>query len=101
MTRTIAPILLLALAASPARAADIDFTPLEAVVKKEMEAETVPGAVVVVVQGDRVVYAKGFGVASAEGPDPVTPDHLFRIGSTTKVFVGMALVKLAEEMRRG
>jgi CubicO group peptidase (beta-lactamase class C family) len=42
------------------------------------------------------VYAKGFGVASVEGTDAVTPDHLFRVGSTTKMFVGAALVKLAE-----
>ncbi|MBA4191947.1 MAG: hypothetical protein C0467_28540 [Planctomycetaceae bacterium] len=74
----------------------VDFTPLEAVVKKELADSNVPGAVVVIVQGDRIVYAKGFGVTSVEGTEVPTPDHLFRIGSTTKMFVGMVLVKLAE-----
>ncbi len=75
---------------------DVDFSPLEAVVKKELVDSDVPGAVVVIVQGDRIVYAKGFGLASVEGTEVPTPDHLFRIGSTTKMFVGMVLVKLAE-----
>lgn len=93
--------LLVALLAAPAALAqaapkDVDFTPVEAVAKQELADANVPGAVVVAVRGDRVVYAKGFGVASVEGADPVTPDHLFRAGSTTKVFVGMVLVKLAE-----
>src|SRR4051794_12204874 len=75
---------------------DVDFTPLEDVAKKELEGSKTPGAVVVVVQGDRIVYAKGFGLASVEGTEAPTPDHLFRAGSTTKMFVGAALVKLAE-----
>ena len=101
MTRLALP-LLFALALPHAARADepkargTDFAPLEAVVKKEMGEAQVPGAVVVVVRGDRVVYAKGFGVVSVEGSDPVTPDHLFRVGSTTKMFVGAALAKLAE-----
>jgi CubicO group peptidase (beta-lactamase class C family) len=100
MIRAHALTLFLALATAPALRAqpkEVDFAALEAVVKKEMEDANVPGAVVVIVMGDRVVYAKGFGVASVEGTDPVTPDHLFRVGSTTKMFVGAALVKLAED----
>jgi CubicO group peptidase (beta-lactamase class C family) len=91
-------VLLLLLAATPAaRAKDsIDFTPIESVAKAEMEETKVPGAVIVVVRGDRVVYARGFGLATVEGTEPPTPDHLFRAGSTTKMFVGAALAKLAE-----
>jgi CubicO group peptidase (beta-lactamase class C family) len=101
MCHRLALTLLVALALAPAVRAQepakgTDFAPLEAVAKQEMADAGIPGVVIVVVRGDRVVYAKGFGVASAEGADPVTPDHLFRIGSTTKVFVGAALAKLAE-----
>jgi CubicO group peptidase (beta-lactamase class C family) len=73
---------------------EIDFAPLETVAKDEMKAAGVPGMVVVIVQKDRVIYAKGLGVASVETNEPVTPDHLFRIGSTTKMFVGAALARL-------
>jgi CubicO group peptidase (beta-lactamase class C family) len=44
-----------------------------------------------------VLFAKGFGVASVETQAPVTPEMLFRLGSTTKMFVGAALAGLAEE----
>jgi CubicO group peptidase (beta-lactamase class C family) len=61
-------------------------------------AETnTPGAGVGIVSGDRLVFAKGFGVSSVETGAPVTPDMLFRLGSTTKMFTAAALVTLAEE----
>jgi CubicO group peptidase (beta-lactamase class C family) len=92
-------VVLLTFAAAPAVHADepaIDFTPIEQVLKDEIEADGVPGAVVVIVRDNSVAFAKGFGFASVEEKNPVTPDYLFRVGSTTKMFVGMALVKLAE-----
>jgi len=47
------------------------------------------------VVGDKMVYAKGFGTTSVEGGSPVTPDTLFRIGSTTKMFTAAAFTVLA------
>jgi CubicO group peptidase (beta-lactamase class C family) len=88
--------LLLAPPAAFAQERDVDFTPLDAVMKQEMADANVPGAAIAIVMGDRVVYAKGYGVASVEGTEAVTPDHLFRVGSTTKMFVGAALVRLSE-----
>lgn len=74
---------------------DLDLAPLEKVVTEEMKAGGIPGVVVVIVQGERVSYAKGFGVASVETSEPVTAEHLFRVGSTTKMFVGTTLARLA------
>ena len=48
------------------------------------------GATVAIVQCDRVVFSKGFGLASVETRSEVTPDHLFRLGSTSKMFTGPA-----------
>lgn len=56
-----------------------------------------PGAAIAIVQGDKIVFAKGYGVTSVEFPAPITPDTLFRLGSTTKMFTAAALVQLAEE----
>lgn len=61
-----------------------------------LEKLKAPGLVVMVVEGDRVSYAKGFGVASVETREAVTPDHLFRVGSTTKMVVSAAALRLAE-----
>jgi CubicO group peptidase (beta-lactamase class C family) len=76
----------------------VDFAELDKAVEAELKAGHTPGAAVAVVSGDRVVYARGFGVTSAEeGGGAVTPDTLFRMGSTTKMLTAAALVTLAGE----
>ena len=76
----------------------IDFAELDKVIEAELKAGHTPGAAVAVVSGDGVVYARGFGLTSAEGGGAaVTPDTLFRMGSTTKMFTAAALVTLAAE----
>jgi CubicO group peptidase (beta-lactamase class C family) len=77
----------------------LNFDELERVVLEELKATGTPGAAVAVVSGDRVIFARGFGVSSVETGAPVTTDMLFRIGSTTKMFTGAALVALAEKGR--
>src|SRR5215472_12004711 len=74
-----------------------DFTELDKVVAAELKEISAPGAAIAIVSGDRVIYAKGFGVSSVETGAPVTPDMLFRLGSTTKMFTAAALVTLSEE----
>ena len=73
------------------------FDELEAVVNEEIKTTNTPGAAVVVIVGDQVVFARGFGVANVETRTPVTPDTLFRIASTTKMLTAAALVALAEQ----
>ena len=77
----------------------VDFTQLEKVALEELKESNTPGAAVAVVSGDRLVFAKGFGVANIETGAPVTPDTLFRIGSVTKMFTAAVLVTLAENKR--
>jgi CubicO group peptidase (beta-lactamase class C family) len=74
-----------------------DFGKLERVARAELKETHTPGAAVAIISGDRVVFAKGFGVASAETGAPVTPETLFQLGSMTKTFTAAALVALAEE----
>ena len=75
----------------------INFSELETTVNEELKATNIPGAAVAVVQGDRVVFAKGLGVSDVETGTPVSPDTLFRIASTTKMLTAAALVTLAEQ----
>jgi CubicO group peptidase (beta-lactamase class C family) len=72
-----------------------DFSAIDAAARAEMESMNIPGAAIAIVKGDRVVYAKAFGVLSAEGDVAVTPDSLFRLGSTTKMFTAAAVAGLA------
>lgn len=59
-------------------------------------AGRVPNLALTVVRGGRALYSRGFGVTNAaEGGAPVTPDTLFRIGSTTKPLTALAALRLA------
>ena len=88
---------LFACALPNADAAERDLSGLDSLVAAEMKAGGTPGAAISIVLGDSVVYARGFGVASVEGGEPVTPETLFRVASTTKMLVAAALCAQAEE----
>ena len=62
-------------------------------------ASGAPGAVVALVQGDRLLLVRGFGVADLSTRAPVTPDTVFRVGSLSKPFTATAIMQLAEEGR--
>ena len=100
LRRSLPAILLLALVFPPAVAIQEqlpDLNQLEKVVLEELKETNTPGATVAIVSGDRVIYTKAFGISNVETRAPMTPEMLFRIGSTTKMFTALALVTLAEE----
>jgi CubicO group peptidase (beta-lactamase class C family) len=80
-----------------ANAASPDFTGLERTANAEIKERKIPGCAVAVVKGEKIVFARGFGVASVETGEPVRSEMLFRLGSTTKMFTSAAVVMLAEE----
>jgi CubicO group peptidase (beta-lactamase class C family) len=97
ITRLIILLAVLVPVAAPQR--KTDFSVLEKAAVEELKATNAPGAAVAIVEGDKVIFAKGFGSANVETGAPVTPDMLFRLGSTTKMMTAAALVGLAEEGR--
>jgi CubicO group peptidase (beta-lactamase class C family) len=52
---------------------------------------------VLVADGGKVVYKKGFGMANFEWEIPNQPDTKFRIGSVTKQFTAALILQLVEE----
>lgn len=73
---------------------------LDSVVPRAMRAEHIPGAVVSVVAGARVLFARGYGVADLDARRPVSPEStVFRIGSISKVFTATAVAQLADRGR--
>lgn len=62
----------------------------------------IPGAVVTVVHNGQVLTNRGYGYAATgadgEEPQPVDPERtLFRIGSTSKLVTGIAVMQLVEQ----
>jgi CubicO group peptidase (beta-lactamase class C family) len=62
----------------------------------ELAETNTPGAAIGIVKGEKLIFARGIGTSNVETGAPVTPEMLFRLGSTTKMFTAAALVQLAE-----
>lgn len=70
---------------------------LERHIVSQMQAHQVPGLALALVEGEEILYARGFGVTSVEdGGVPVTPQTLFRVGSITKPMTGALIMRLVE-----
>jgi len=68
----------------------------------QMTSSNVPGAAIVVVQGEAVLLAKGYGMADLDADRPVVVDEtLFRAGSVSKLFTATAVMQLVEQGRIG
>lgn len=62
-----------------------------------LAATKASGFAVAVVQGDKIIYAKGFGYSDYENKIPVDANTLFAIGSSTKAFTSSVLGQLQTE----
>jgi CubicO group peptidase (beta-lactamase class C family) len=91
--------LTLALSTQPCRGAEIPAAEVDAIVQASLKTWEVPGAALLIVHDDKVVYLKGYGVRDRESGQPVTPDTLFAIGSCTKAFTATAIGVLADELK--
>ncbi|MBM4060980.1 MAG: beta-lactamase family protein [Planctomycetes bacterium] len=93
--------------ASPARATSRHQDREAAIVARidktmaEAYASDRPGAALLVAHKDRVLLAKGYGMANLEHAVPVAPDTVFRLASLTKMFTAVAVHLLVAEGKLG
>lgn len=73
----------------------LDLAAIDAFLNETIAANRIPGVAVGIVQGDQVVFLRGYGEA-APGV-PVTPQTQFYIGSVTKTFTALAAMQLVAE----
>lgn len=59
--------------------------------------EDIPGASLVLVDGDEMIYAEGFGARDLRHNEPATPDTLYGFASISKSVTGLAILQLVEE----
>jgi CubicO group peptidase (beta-lactamase class C family) len=72
------------------------FEEIDAHIERQMERLNMPGVALAIVEGDKVVYLRGFGRARPGGEAP-TPQTPFIIGSLTKSFTALAVMQLVED----
>lgn len=71
----------------------------------QMKLETIlddthtPGLSVAIVHGDGREWIAGLGKADVSNNRPATPETLFRIGSVSKAFVSLSILKLVNEKK--
>jgi CubicO group peptidase (beta-lactamase class C family) len=77
----------------------VDTERLEEFILERMREFKVPGISIGIVKDGRLVYARGFGFRDMEAGLPTTPGTIYGIGSITKAFTALSILKLAEENR--
>lgn len=87
--------------AAGAAAAEPDLNAVDEAVRSVVSAGDAPGAVVLVGQGERVLYRKAFGSRSlVPKQEPMTEDTIFDVASLTKVVATAPAVLLLWERGR-
>ncbi len=76
----------------------IDMPSVDAFLAGEMSSLSIPGLAVAIVEGDRVVHLRGFGVADPRGR-PVTPETPFDLASVSKELTALAVMQQVEAGR--
>jgi CubicO group peptidase (beta-lactamase class C family) len=97
--KTIARILaaFAALAIAPLHAQSIDVAAIEKVVERVMAKHKLAGVSVGVMHQGKIILARGYGVASLQTREPVTPQTMFAAGSITKQFACVLALQLVDE----
>jgi CubicO group peptidase (beta-lactamase class C family) len=72
---------------------------LQQELEKILEDTRTPGLSVAIVHGDGPEWIAGLGRADVSNNRPATPETLFRIGSVSKAFASLSILKLANENR--
>jgi CubicO group peptidase (beta-lactamase class C family)/D-alanyl-D-alanine dipeptidase len=80
----------------PAHHADI-VAAITSVLRDEMESKRIPAFSICLVDGEQIVWAAGFGNATANLPASAATIH--RVGSVSKLFTDVALMRLVEQGR--
>jgi len=93
------PILFLLLGLSvPAAAHPPDFSQVDQAALDAVSAGEIPGAVILVGEGERILYRKAFGFRSlVPSREPMTEDTIFDAASLTKVVATLPAVLLLAE----
>jgi len=77
-------------------AADVSSR-VDAYVKQAITKHQIPGLTVAVIKNGKILKLKGYGVASVEFDVPADERTIFQLFSVSKIFAGVAAMKLVEE----
>ncbi len=72
---------------------------IEAILKKNISENTIPGAVAIIIRNGKIVFNKAYGFSDVAQKLPMKTDNIFRIASMSKALTSTAVMMLWEEGR--
>jgi CubicO group peptidase (beta-lactamase class C family)/D-alanyl-D-alanine dipeptidase len=69
---------------------------LTPVIERARAQHDIPGISIALVEGSRVVWARGFGWADSAAGKPAAAGTVYRVGSVSKLFTDIAVMQLVE-----
>jgi CubicO group peptidase (beta-lactamase class C family)/D-alanyl-D-alanine dipeptidase len=70
---------------------------LEALIERERKDKELPALSIALVDDQKIVWARGFGFADPQLKKPATAETVYRVGSVSKLFTDIALMRLVEK----
>jgi CubicO group peptidase (beta-lactamase class C family)/D-alanyl-D-alanine dipeptidase len=70
---------------------------MERFVAHEMADKHLPGMSIALVDDQRIVWARGFGLENVRDSVPATAQTVYRVGSVSKLFTDIAVMQLVEQ----
>jgi CubicO group peptidase (beta-lactamase class C family)/D-alanyl-D-alanine dipeptidase len=65
-------------------------------VEREMAEKGLPGLSIAIIDDQQIVWAQGFGMADPSAQKPATAQTVYRIGSVSKLFTDIGIMRLVE-----
>ena len=72
-------------------------TVLDTIIRNNLRQQRIPGAAVALVHEGRVIFSRCYGYGDTRGKVAITEDTYFMLGSLTKSFTALAVLKLIEQ----
>jgi CubicO group peptidase (beta-lactamase class C family)/D-alanyl-D-alanine dipeptidase len=72
---------------------------LEAFVSEQMREKGLPALSLALVDDQEIVWARGFGLADPDRQRPATAETVYRVGSVSKLFTDLGVMRLVEQGR--
>ena len=70
---------------------------LQTYIAREVEDKRLPALSIALVDDQRIVWARGFGFADQKANTPATAETVYRVGSVSKLFTDIAVMRLVEQ----
>ena len=74
-----------------------DFSEVEMFLQSLIDTSGIPGISIAITHGEKILYAKGFGVTDLKTREKMEPKHIFHVASVSKTFAATAVMQLYEK----